>query len=147
MMTKHELMTEIDLILDEAKTGVLASTDIKGRPHMRWLTPCVLKDRLDALYALTSKTFTKVQQLDENPHVIWMIQTPLLDKIITIHGKVNLLDNQSIKSEVLEVIGPRLSVFWKVNEDEGSILVLETVIEEAVYFRPMHGTKQQISFS
>jgi pyridoxamine 5'-phosphate oxidase len=78
--------------------------------------------------------------------VQWIFQTRSLDKIINVEGKVNLLDNPSIRSEVLEVVGPRLVAFWKINVDERDLLVLETVIEKATYYLPMKGTKETVIF-
>ncbi len=49
-MTKNEIMTEFDIILEEAKTAVLATTDSDGLPHMRWMTPCVLIVRLVSMF-------------------------------------------------------------------------------------------------
>jgi len=145
-MTKNEIMTEFDIILEEAKTAVLATIDAEGRPHMRWMTPCVLKDRQDSIFALTSPAFAKTKHLEKRPEAQWMIQTPLLDTIITLRGNINLLDNSALKSEIIEVLGPRLTMFWKLNEKADNLIVLETVLEEAMYYKPMHGFKKLVSF-
>jgi hypothetical protein len=54
---------------------------------------------------------------------------------------VNVVDNPSLKSEVLESIGKRLEVFWRVNR-KTEFLVLETVITEATFFRPLERKKE-----
>ncbi|MEW5815837.1 MAG: pyridoxamine 5'-phosphate oxidase family protein [Spirochaetota bacterium] len=146
-MTRNEIMSELGLLLTDVNAGILATTDKAGNPHMRWMTPAILKDRAGVIFAVTSPKFNKSIQLQNNRHVEWMFQTPLLDKIILIKGRVNLLDNSSIKAEVLEAIGPRLTVFWKLNEDERNLIVLETVIEEATYFLPMKSRKIRVSFT
>jgi len=146
-MTKQEIMSEVDVILEEAKTAVLATADKKGQPHMRWMTPCILKDRKFGLYAVTSPGFEKVKDLQDNAYAEWMIQTPRVDTIVTLRGMINLIENISLRAEVLEAIGPKLSMFWKLNEDQTSLLVLETVIENAMYFKPMLGLKKHVSFS
>ena len=146
-MTKHEIMTELEMIIEDATTGVLATVDEKGCPHMRWMTPTILKDRPNAVFAITSSGFAKAMQLKQNSHVQWMIQTKMLDKILNICGVVNILDNSSIRNEVLEFIGPRLTTFWKIKtNEEANLLVLETVVQEATLFIPMKGVKTTVKF-
>ena len=146
-MTQHEIMTELEMIIEDAKTAVLATVDKTGCPHMRWMTPTILKDRKNAIFAITSAVFDKTTQLKENCHGEWLFQTRILDTIISVRGKINLLDNSSIKNEVLEAIGPRLTTFWRLKADEeSSLIVIETVIEEAVFFKPMKGLKQKVKF-
>jgi len=145
-MNKNELMTELEIILEESKTAILSTADKEGNPHARWMTPTILKDRQNVIYAVTSAEFDKAGQIEANQNVEWMVQTPSLDSIITLRGKINLLDNASIKSEVLESIGKRLTAFWKLNEKQANLLVLETIIQEAVLFKPMIGSKTKIKF-
>ncbi|MGC9312661.1 MAG: pyridoxamine 5'-phosphate oxidase family protein [Sediminispirochaetaceae bacterium] len=145
-MKQSEFLIELDLVIDEAQTGLLATVDGSGRPHMRWMTPALLKDRPGALYAVTSKNFAKREQLDKNPKVQWMFQSRSLNKIIYLDGSVNLVDNSSMRSEVLEVVGPRLRVFWNINTDETSLIVLETVMESGLLFLPMKGAREQVKF-
>jgi pyridoxamine 5'-phosphate oxidase len=76
-----------------------------------------------------------------------MIQSRSLNQVITLNGKTNILDNPSIKSEILESVGDRLTMFWKLNEDLMEFVVLETVIEEAEYYQPMKGMAQHVEFS
>lgn len=145
-MKQSDFLIELDMIMDEVKTGLLATVDGEGKPHMRWMTPTILKDRSGAIYAITSKNFAKREQLDKNPKVEWMFQSRSLNKIIYIDGSVNLIDNSSMRNEVLEVVGPRLRVFWNVNTDETSLIVLETVMESGLMFLPMKGIKEQVKF-
>jgi hypothetical protein len=51
-----------------------------------------------------------------------------------------------MKAEVMEGIGRRLNVFWRVNKDPSKLVVLETVIEEAEYFEPMKSLVTRINF-
>ncbi|MCP4402905.1 MAG: pyridoxamine 5'-phosphate oxidase family protein, partial [bacterium] len=79
--------------------------------------------------------------------VQWMIQTRALDRVINLKGKINVLENPSIRSEVMEHLGRQLTVFWRVNTEDTNFIVLETIIEEATYFRPMKGLKETITFT
>ena len=146
-MTQKDIMNELDVIIDEAKTAVLATADSSGNPHMRWMTPTLLKDRKYTIYAITSKEFDKAGQLEENSTVEWMFQTPQLDRVVNVRGQINLMDNPSLRSEVLEAIGAKLTAFWKLKSDESNLLVLETVIDNARYFKPMQGVHIDIDFS
>ena len=145
-MKKNEILNAISTMIDEAKTAVLATVDGDGRPVMRWVSPALIRGRTGAIYMVTSPRSNKVKQVEKNPRVQWMFQTLALDKIILIEGKVNVVDNPSIRAEVLEVVGPRLSPFWKINMDERDLLVLETIIEKAIYYIPMKGKKEAVKF-
>jgi pyridoxamine 5'-phosphate oxidase len=140
-------MRRVEEILEAHKAGLLATVDSQGRPRVRWLTPAVLRGRVGALYALTSPQFAKVAEVREHPRVEWMLQTPSLGEIITLRGSMNVVDNPSLRSEVLEVIGPRLRAFWKLAHDSRDLSVLETVVEEATLYLPMEGRKTVVRFT
>lgn len=145
-MTKNTFLTELEIILDEARIGTLTTVDTEGYPRQRWMTPTILKDRGGTLYALTARHFEKVRHIENNPKVEWNIQTRLLDKIVTLRGQVNLIDNSMLKTEVLEAIGPRLHVFWRINTDPSSMIILETIIESGSIFYPLKGIRQKADF-
>lgn len=143
-MTKQEVFNTLEMILNEAHTAVLATTDQDGKPHIRWMTPALLRGRTGVIYAVTSPRFGKVVQLEAHPEVEWMFQTPILDTIVTVRGRINIVDNPSILSEVLETLGSFMRSFWKLKGDERGLLVLETIIEEAIYYKPMKGVKEVV---
>ena len=145
-MTKSEIVQKLGGIIDRVRTAILATTGKNGIPDMRWVTPVILKGRPNAIFMVTSPNSNKVKQIRDNPCVQWMFQTRPLDQIIMVEGKVNIIDNPSIRSEVLEVVGPRLTAFWKINVDETDLLVLETVIENATYYLSMKGKKEKVQF-
>ena len=147
-MTRHEIITELEVIIDEAKTALLTTVDRNGNPHTRWMTPTILKDRANAIFAITSANFEKIAHLKDNSNIEWTFQSKNLETIINIRGRMNVLDNSSIKNEVFEAIGPKLNAFWKLKaDDESSLLVLETVIREAVFYKPMKAVKKQVAFT
>jgi len=146
-MEKREILGAIERIIEEAKTAVFATVDAEQRPHTRWMTPALLRGREGAVFAVAYRTSQKVTQVRSNPRVQWIFQSPALDRITVVEGRVNIVDNPSIRSEVLEVVGPRLRAFWKMYGDERDLLVLETVIERAQYYLPMKGIKETVSFA
>jgi general stress protein 26 len=145
-MNEVEFTSLLDTIIEEAKTAIFATVDKEGRPHMRWMTPTLLPDRPGVVYAVTSPDFKKITHLEGNPRGSWMFQTRLLSKVATVSGPVNVVDNSAMKAEVLEGIGRRLNVFWRVNKDPSKLVVLETVIEKAEYSEPMKSVYEHISF-
>jgi general stress protein 26 len=145
-MNKRDVLREIEKIIEDVKTAVLSTVDEGGNPTMRWVTPVILRGRTGALYIVTSPGSNKVHHVRKNPNVQWMLQTRSLGTIINVFGKVNILDNPSIRNEVLEVVGPRLHAFWKITGDERDLLVLETVVRKVVYYISMKGVKEEFLF-
>lgn len=145
-MTQHELVNKMSEIIDDTQTGVLATVDADGHPHVRWMTPAVLRDRQNALFALTCPDFSKAQHLKANPKVEWMFQSKRYESVVHVAGVVNVIDTPSLRNEVLEVLGPRLDMFWKTNCSSSDYVVLETVIEEATYYTPLSNVLQRVKF-
>jgi general stress protein 26 len=143
-MTKSEIVEVLEMILTEAHTAVLATSDEEGRPRMRWMTPALIRGRTGAIFSVTSPGFTKVHQLTSRPEVEWLFQTPVLDTIVTVRGKINIVENPSLLSEVIEALGPYMRSFWKLKGDQQDVVVLETIIEEATYYKPMKGLKEVV---
>lgn len=110
------------------------------------MTPVVLPQWPDSIFAVTSPQFPKVIQLDANRHVEWMIQTRSLDQVINVRGDMNVLDNPSLKAQVMEAIGRKLTVFWNINKENTDFVILETVIDEACWSAPMKGRKEVVDF-
>ena len=145
-MTQAELLQKVDEILEDAKAGVLTTVDEDGRPHVRWMTPTMLRGRQGALFAVTSPRSAKAAQLEKNPCVEWMIQSRSLNEVVNVRGRVNIVDNPALKKEVIEAVGNRLTVFWKVNPGQMEFVVLETIIEEATFFSPMRPEYVKVEF-
>jgi pyridoxamine 5'-phosphate oxidase len=145
-MNAREIIDRVEAILEAHRTGLLATVGDDGGPHVRWLSPALLRSRPGAIYALTAPRFAKVDQVRAHPLVEWMFQTPALGEIITVRGRMNIVENPSLRAEALEVIGPRLGTFWKLAHDERDLAVLETVIEQATRYLPMEGRKDVVRF-
>lgn len=145
-MNKAAFTSLLAAIIEDAKTAVMATVDKEGHPHLRWMTPTLLSSRPGAIYAVTSPDFKKVEHLSKNPQASWIFQTKMLSRVVNISGPVNIVDNSAMKAEVLEGIGRRLNVFWRVNTDPSKLVVLETVIEVAEYFEPMKNVRERIDF-
>jgi pyridoxamine 5'-phosphate oxidase len=145
-MDSREVMKRVGAIIEAHGTGLLATVDEEGNPHLRWLTPTLLPDSPGAIYAITAPRFSKVLQVRKHPRVEWMFQTPSLDEVVSVRGPINVVELPSLRAEVLEVLGPRLRTFWKLAHDARDLVVLETIVEEAVHFLPMQGRKDVVRF-
>jgi general stress protein 26 len=147
-MTQSEtsLLTGVDELLADARAGVLATVGPDGRPAMRWMAPSTMKGRPGTLYAVTSAKSAKVQQIRANPQVQWMIQSRNLDRVITLKGKINIVESASLNMEVFEEMGERLRMAWRLNVKPEEAVVLETVLEEGTYFEPMKNIRETVTF-
>ena len=68
-MDSHEVMKRVGAIIEAHGTGLLATVDKDGNPHLRWLTPVMLRERPGAIYAITAPRFAKVMQVRAHPRV------------------------------------------------------------------------------
>lgn len=140
-MESKAMLEVLDRILESSHVAVMTTVDGAGKPRSRWMTPATIRGRRGFLYTVTAPHFDKVEQLEKNDAVGWLLQSKALDEVLEVTGKGQVIDNPALKSEVLEAIGPHLTTFWRVNTDETELIVVETVIEEMTYFEPMKGTK------
>lgn len=145
-MTKQTIMTRVLNLIDDVGVGVLASVDGNCAPHLRWMTIGCIKDRPGALFMLSAMKFTKVDQFRSNDATELMIQNRALDEIANVKGTINIIENPSMRAEVVECIGPRLHAFWKANKGESEMVVLELVIESITYYLPMKGFREIVHF-
>ena len=130
-MKPKELLSKLDAILDSTRAAILVTTDDKGRPHTRWMAPVILKHRPGFIFTFSAPGTSKLDHIDANPDVEWMIQTRDLREVVNIRGIAHIIDNPALKSELLEILGPRLLAFWRANADAEQFVVIETAIHEA----------------
>ena len=146
-MDQQEIINKIELILEEAKTAILATSDKGGQPYLRWMTPAILKYHPDSIFCFTVPGTEKLKHIAANNKVEWMIQTRDLREIVNVRGTVNIIETPATKSELLETLGPRLATFWKANATPDEFIILETKIQTAVYSQPMKALRQTVNFA
>jgi uncharacterized pyridoxamine 5'-phosphate oxidase family protein len=146
IMDRHAMMAKVVELLDNSNVGILATAELEGQPSVRWMVPAVLKGRANALFCLTSPKMGQFIAEKCHPHVTWMIQTINLDRVLTLHGKINVIDNPSLKMEVLSIIGNRIHNFWKLDNAPDDFVVLETVLENGSYYVPLKGSTEKVTF-
>jgi len=138
-MKDESVLGKVKDLLNEAGVGIFITISEKGQPCSRWMTPVFLPRLPGALYAVTSKEYRKVRQLEANPNVSWIFQSTSLDKIATLTGTAEIVKDPGLAAEVLEAIGPHLEVFWTYMGDPKKLVVIETLIESASWFKPLGG--------
>jgi pyridoxamine 5'-phosphate oxidase len=141
-MTVDRLTVLLSEIIDDAKTAVLATVDENNSPKVRWITPALLVGYPATLFIVSAGHFAKVAQARKNPHASIMLQTRSLDRVLTCEGILSVVENPSIRAELLEMIGNRLHAFWKTGSEERELVTLEFTISKAVFYLPLTGTKE-----
>jgi general stress protein 26 len=145
-MNPKDIMNRIELILEDTGPAVLALSTKSGYPHMRWMVPTILKGREGALYAVSTPAFGEKLKKEYTGKVEWMLQKKTLQEVMRIKGHMTVIDNPSLRSEVMANIGDRLRTFWKVNPDSMDFIVLETVFENVTHFDPVTGETQAVKY-
>ena len=145
-MEQSAALAALERIAEGSQVAVLANVDQEGRPRTRWMTPCVLREQQGSLFALTSADFDKTAQLEKNHLVEWLFTSADREETLRVRGTALLVDNPRLRAEVAEALGSRLTSFWRVNPDSSRLIVLETVIETIVYYRPAFGEKAEVLF-
>ncbi len=143
-MNQQELLNALEMMIDDARAGILATTDAEGRSHLRWMTPIVLRWRPGVLFAFTVPGARKLSHLDVHPEVEWMLQNRALTEVINLQGVMNVIDNPALKAEILESAQHRFSSFWKANVGASEFVVLETILHRAILYYPMRGVRETV---
>lgn len=145
-MNCTELMNKVADILEDFPAGVLATTDVEDRPHMRWMVPALLPGNRKQVYAVSTVRFKEALENYYKPNVEWMVYSRHQGVVINLRGIIRVIDLPSIKMEVMEVIGKKLQTFWVSHLDQSEFVVLETEVTEGIYDCPGEGRRLTVSF-
>jgi len=145
-MDQRQLLSELGTIIDEVKTAVLVTTGQNNNPRARWVTPALLHGLPGHIYCFSHPASIKVAHINTAASVAWLFQTPSLTKIISITGIARVIDNPALKAELMELLAPRLTTFWKVNINDSDFVVIETIIQKAEFFSADQGTTTTVAF-
>ena len=135
-MDAEELLARLERLLAAVKVGTLTTVDAEGFPRSRWMTPALLKGLGGTIYSVTALDSSKAAHIRAHPQVEWTLQSTTLDEVVSVTGEATLLQEPRMTAEVLEAIGPNLSIFWRVNPDSRNLVVVETTIREITCFLP-----------
>jgi pyridoxamine 5'-phosphate oxidase len=146
-MEPGDFINRLQELIEDARTAIFVTVGPQDKPHVRWMNPVILKDRPGAIYTFSAPDASKITHINHNGNVEWMIQTPNLSKVINVWGIARVLDNPSLKSEVMEHLASRLECFWKSNIRGTDFVIIETVIAHGTYFEPIKGVMQRVDLS
>jgi len=142
-MDYAELYARLGRLLESSRVGVLTTVSADGYPYSRWMTPVELPGRSGFLYAVTAPDSLKAAHIRDRPKIEWFFQSKTLDEVTSVRGEAFIVDEPQAKAEVLEAIGPRLQIFWRVNPNAGNLVVLETPVDELSCFFPMRNERHR----
>ncbi|MGY4691738.1 pyridoxamine 5'-phosphate oxidase family protein [Salibacterium sp. K-3] len=119
-MEQSEMKKKIEDIIDQYKTGVLATVE-QGRPHSRYMT--FYHDDL-TLYTPTSKDTHKAEEIETNPyvHILLGYEGEGLDDLyVEASGKAVIREDRQTKEKVWKESMDR----WFDGIDDPEFVVLE----------------------
>lgn len=146
-MDSKTLLNKVVEILEDSPTSILATMDKEGRPHIRWMVPTVLLGSPGLIYAVTAPDAKKVQQIQDTGHAEWLLQRRDLSEIVNLRGATRILDHPSLMREVIERLGKKLHHFWKFNSEVYDFAIIETRLEDAVYYDPISGEREFVKLT
>jgi general stress protein 26 len=126
-----EILEKALALLGEGRPALFITLGEGGYPHARWMTPALLPRLKGTIYAVTARGFPKVAEVEADPRVQWMMQSPDFSQIATLLGSARVVDDPAFCAEVIKAIGPNLGTFWRLNKDPSSVRVIETEIASA----------------
>jgi pyridoxamine 5'-phosphate oxidase len=145
-MDKNKMLATIQRLIDDARAAVLCTTGKNSEPYARWMTPVLASQRESKIYCFATPDSRKIAQIKNNPAAHWLLQSKDLTEVVNITGRCEIIDNPALRSEMLEILGLRLSAFWRANPQSENFIVLETTIESAEYMKPMAGKRETVKF-
>ena len=146
-MKPEELLSNLEAIASATPAAVLCTTDSRGKGFIRWMTPVVMKYRPGMIYTFSAPNAAKIGHIEEGSDAEWMFQGSDLREIINIRGAIKAISNPELKAELLYMIAPKMYKYWKSDAKPGDLVILETIIEEAIYYLPLEGTRQLVHFT
>ena len=145
-MDQHQLLTKIETLIEESKVGLLATTDQNDKPRVRWMTPTIMPNRGASIFAFTASEAMKIQDIQYQPEVKWLIQTADLTEVVSLRGETYIVNNPALKAEVMEILIPQTTKLWTPDLYSVDTVILETVIREATYYRPRENYEETVVF-
>lgn len=147
-MTPNDLLTALDHLLEDAKTGVLTTLGPDGRPRMRWMTPRRIQGRPRFLYTVSEASTVKVEEIRLDPRVTWLVQRASLNEILSLDGRASVIDDPGLLQEFLEAVGKDLFMVWHLHPaaTRPHLVVIETELDAATRLDCLTGDKESFAF-
>jgi general stress protein 26 len=130
-MEYEEILERAFALVGEGRPGLLSTVGPDGAPRSRWVVPALLPRLKGRIFALTARDFSKVADIAADPRVAWTLQAADFSVVVGIRGRAIVVDDPSFCAELVQEIGPHLSVFWRLNADPSALVAIETLPESA----------------
>lgn len=142
-MDVKKFFSEVDSVLGESYLSVLSNSGADGNVNARWMAVTRISEDDYNFYAVTDPMSSKCISLEMNPDAHLMLQTPDLRTVISISGEVSVIDNPSLRAQIMEKMGSKLSTFWKVS-GASDFVALEIRVKSGEVYTPMKGVRKHI---
>jgi hypothetical protein len=135
-MDYNAILDRALVLIGEGRPALFSTIGKGGFPHARWMVPSVLPRLKGRIYAVTSRGFSKVTEIEADPRALWTLQAEDYSEVLSLEVKAHIVEDPIFSAEVLNAIGPHLPFFWRLNTDPSSLVVVETLIERASILFP-----------
>jgi general stress protein 26 len=117
-------------LADGTRPGIFATVDRNGVPHVRWMSTVSLVE-FPHLYALTSPTSRKVDDIRANPKVSWMFTTEGSSMVINLSGTASVVTDENAVNRIWRMIEDKSNAFFlSLDTATDGVAVIETLIED-----------------
>lgn len=117
-------------LADSNHPGVLATVDVSGVPHVRWMATVSLQE-FPHLYALTSPQSRKIEHIRTNPQVSWMFTTDSASMVVNMTGKATIVTDKNEVNRIWRMIENKSNAYFlALDTDATGVAVIDTVIDD-----------------
>lgn len=137
-MEVGEAIMRLRRLVEASHVGLFTTIDRRNYPRSRWMTPVILSDRPQLLYALTDPRSKKIEDLSVHKQVEWTFQSTVLNEVISLYGTATVIADPALREQIITEIGNYLPVFWRSfnSEQFHNLVIIETEIEGLSCFYP-----------
>lgn len=144
-MRFNQVLERALALAGEGRPALLSTLGLDGRPRSRWMVPIALPRLKGRLFALSSMSFDKIAEIENDGRVQWILQSDDLSLVATLEGRAFVFRDPSFSAELVKAIGPGLERFWSLEADPSSLAAIETEILTASIFLPRTGETYRAS--
>lgn len=126
---REDVFQALKQLVDGNHPGILTTVDVRGRPHSRWMASLSLEE-FPWIYTLTSRSSSKVEQIERHPEVSWMFCNSDLSLILNLAGVAKAThDNATVKKVWKQIHHKEHAYFLRRGIEGKGISVIATRLE------------------
>lgn len=131
-------------LADGNRPGVLATVDLTGAPHLRWMSTLTLQE-FPHLYALTSPDSRKIDHILKNPRVSWMFTTEGSTMVVNLSGTATMVTDKGEVNRIWRLIENKANAYFlSLDTVNGGVAVIDTVIEDVECVVPRYDLRYPV---